>query len=169
MEPYTRKELNTWKANPTVNPRTRRRITRQGRVYQKLRKSYYKLYENEIYALHNAAENGNFKRVQELLATGIDPTSENNSGWTSLHAAARGGNLKIITELLTNGVSVNQEDDSGVTPLHIAIEKSKVGATYALLDAGANCSFEQRFSFLLIAVSNECLPLVNLLLKDGAD
>src|SRR5437763_996600 len=84
-------------------------------------------------------ENGNFKRLQELLATGIDPTSENNLGRTSLHAAARGGHLKIITELLTNGVSVNQEDDSGVTPLHIAIEKSKVGATYALLDAGANC------------------------------
>ena len=77
--------------------------------------------------LLEAAANGDYDIVNELLKSGADPSINipNQDGITPIHAAVASGNTKLVKLLLSHGAveSINIPNSKKVSPLHTAISK----------------------------------------------
>jgi hypothetical protein len=92
----------------------------------------------EHVTLHEAAQQGDLEKVQQLLSKGVDVNEQNDQGVTPLHQAAlcKDDRSKIINTLVAGGADVTLTTyESGNTPLHLVecIENAQ-----ALIEAGAN-------------------------------
>jgi len=74
-------------------------------------------------SLTQAAQNGNFKAVQQHIAAKSDLNKPDSAGWTPLHLAAMKGDLAIVEALTTAGADVKRKGPGGKTPLDVAREK----------------------------------------------
>ena len=91
------------------------------------------------YALHLAATAGsNGTVVKRLMEQGIDPSAQDEGGWTPLHHAASGDYASVAVVLINHGVDVNKGDEDGDTPLHVAASYGHSAFVKLLLDSGAD-------------------------------
>ncbi len=91
----------------------------------------YSLTQNEENFL-TASENGNTKKVKELLALGADINIQDYNGFTALMWAIYNGHTETAKELIKAGADVNIQDDEGWTALDYA-EKNGHNDTAKLL------------------------------------
>ncbi|XP_078318256.1 inactive serine/threonine-protein kinase TEX14-like isoform X2 [Crassostrea virginica] len=70
--------------------------------------------------LHNAAKQGNRKRLKKILETGILVDYPNNVGQTPLFCACYGNQDGAVDILLNYGANPNEKSDTGATPVHVA-------------------------------------------------
>jgi ankyrin repeat protein len=123
-----------------------------------------------------AVAGGNQEIIKLLLKnekTKIDVNQKGRSGWTPLLTAVLHKNIETIQLLLEHGADVNIAADSGSTPLTVAVEggnqeiiklllknkKTKIDVNKKGIDG----------SPLFIAVLNENMETIQLLLEYGAD
>ena len=71
--------------------------------------------------LHEAAEAGEVRRLESLLADGAQADARNDDGETPLHLAAGSGHGAVTGLLLDGGAEVDATEESGYTPLHEAV------------------------------------------------
>jgi ankyrin repeat protein len=109
--------------------------------------------EDHYTAFHQAAERGDLKALEAMLACGFDPNRPDAGiGKTALHSAAMAGWPEAVRLLLTHGASVNVRDrEFNGQPLIWAAEGSRnshgAGRDFAavgklLLDAGSPVAWE---------------------------
>ncbi len=85
-----------------------------------------------------AARKGDAKRVEELLASGIDVDTKTHYGATALWFAAYKGQLDAVKVLVQHKAQLDGMDSVwGVSPLGWAVEQDRVDMIEVLLSAGA--------------------------------
>ena len=89
-------------------------------------------------SLFYAAMHGYEAMVRLIVADGMDPDAQTDSGETALYKlAAKGGPATMIDLLVELGASVNVPTEGGVTPLLMAAKRGDLPAVEALLKYGA--------------------------------
>lgn len=91
--------------------------------------------------LHDAALEGDIKRVWQLLEQGADPNRKSATGYTPLQLAARNGRSESVEALLDAGAELDTRDSHGDTPLGMAMFATTgdpVATVALLLNAGAD-------------------------------
>lgn len=63
-----------------------------------------------------------YKKVKELINSGIDVNTKDNQGYTALHFAVESNNYEIVECLISNNADVNAKDNFGNIPLGRAIK-----------------------------------------------
>lgn len=103
-------------------------------------------------------------------------TSYRHEDWFEaerLHRAAADGDIAGIGQLILAGYDVKLFDDMGRTPLHHAAEGGQLEAASTLLRAGAQVNANDDATIgetpLALAVQEESIAMVRLLLEAGAD
>ena len=72
---------------------------------------------NEATDLHTAAQEGDVKLVEELIAKGADVNAKDKYGETPLHSALKKAQSEMVQLLIAKGADVNAKDKYGATPL----------------------------------------------------
>jgi uncharacterized protein len=138
--------------------------------------------------LLEAAEQGDAKRVQELLSKGADTRQKRPAdGRTPLMIAAVKGDVEVGSLLIRAGADVNVRDSEGWTPLMLAVanenllgeilfkkNRSGVSRHYEiaalLIEAKADVNTKNKGSTALVIASEKPAPeIAELLLKNRAD
>jgi cytohesin len=119
--------------------------------------------------LHLAAEGGQLKIIQMLLAAGANPNAENKTGQTPLSFAAKSVSLEAMKMLLGAGVNPNVENNQERTPLSFAVESGSLEALKMLLNAKANPNGGKLDAPLFCAIKGGNTNMVELLLRAGAN
>ncbi|MBS0262313.1 MAG: ankyrin repeat domain-containing protein [Planctomycetes bacterium] len=125
----------------------------------------------------HAAYRGDLAALQHCVATGFQPQTANEIGYTPLMAAARGEQFEILRYLISQGVPAGVADQSGSTALHGFVSQApvdpqrQVACLRLLMDAGAelNAQNESGISPLMHAAWFGCHECVRELLTRGAD
>ena len=92
--------------------------------------------------LMRASSYGYIDIMRRLLEKGADPKKANWYG-TSLHIAAEAGQVEAIELILSqSGTDIDMKDKNGRTPLACALTGGHFAAAQALLNHGAESSFE---------------------------
>jgi hypothetical protein len=92
----------------------------------------------EIKALFEAAEQGNVKKVEDLLKRGIEANPTDESGVTPLYVAAYHGHPTVVRALRLHGADINASNKDGDTPLAAATFQGHTTVVRLLLDYGAD-------------------------------
>lgn len=90
--------------------------------------------------LVEAAKEGDWSRLRQLLGESIPVNTLYGDGSAALHWASYHDNLDIVELLLSAGANVNATTDLGVTPLWLAAENGNAAVVEKLLAAGANAN-----------------------------
>ena len=85
-----------------------------------------------------AAEKGQFKVIQAMVAEGFLVDQRDRDGWTALQFAALLGRPKTVAVLIAAGADVNQVDPLGMTPLMAAAVSGSRRTVKQLIAAGAD-------------------------------
>jgi len=108
-------------------------------------------YAGSVEDLFSAAIRGNGKRVDAVLAGGVDVNAVSATGRTALMGAASYGNLRIARKLIAYGADINLADKQRKTALMDAIASGNVSLVKLLIDSGANVNQADRFGSLILA------------------
>ncbi|CAM9418276.1 unnamed protein product, partial [Hapterophycus canaliculatus] len=98
----------------------------------------------DVWSIWSAAKSGEAERLSYMLSLpranveARDP----DSGWTALHFASRQGELATVSVLIENQAFVGGIAPDGRTPLHLAAGWGTYEVCFALLEAGADKTFE---------------------------
>lgn len=129
-------------------------------------------------ALRFAIKNNNSLSIKHLLFSGVDANMPINSrNETALYLAAKKGSKDIGLELLLKQANANQARTDGITPLMIASQKGHLDIVNMLtklkgsnvVDINAKAAGHQNVSALYLAVHNNQLDVVRVLLANKAD
>ena len=129
----------------------------------------------KIGTLHKAAEIGNGRAAELLIAKGADVNSVYDRMKTPLHIAAREGHVQIVKLLISKGANVNFMDYKsgwgGASPLHLAVQNGHTQVIELLIDRGAKVDIESKGSKtpMDIAATNGQTEVAKLLIAKGAD
>ena len=90
--------------------------------------------------LHFAAQDGDMRRVRQLLAEGRSPSAFDEISKTPLHYAAENGHIDVMRVLLEAGANVNANDEAriGNTPLRDVADKCSLAVATLLVESGAD-------------------------------
>jgi len=125
--------------------------------------------------IYEAAENGNYGLVAQLAENGADLNLKDKKGWAPAHHAA--GNVddgdKVMRVLVQYGADLNIQikhanERVGSTPAMIAAEVGAHKVMKILADAGADLDLWDGQTPLSMAISNEHLETVRVLVNEGA-
>jgi uncharacterized protein len=123
--------------------------------------------------LHLAAQAGNRKGVQTLLAKGAKVDATAPHGETALILAAQAGHAEVVRLLLASGADVNAKREDGVTALILASQRGFRDVVQTLLDHGShvNCkgTVGSGVTALNAAAAQGRTELLQLLLAHGAE
>lgn len=117
-----------------------------------------------------AASLGSVDIAKMLINGGADINTKTTSGVTPLFIAAAKGRDAIVKLLLQNHAKVNEMNVLGWPPLLIAVQGGDLTAVRLLIDAGAPVN--NRYAGvtpLIVAAANDKVPVIEELLKRGAD
>ena len=133
--------------------------------------------KNQVLQMVNAAQSGNYQKVDELLKKGVDvngpgkyelPTSRGIRGYNNaLEAACYGGHYDIAKLLVSKGADVNFSSIFGKTPLYSAVYGGNIDIVKLLLDNGAKVNLGE--SALLAALKQNQTEIAALLIDKGAN
>ena len=125
-------------------------------------------------SIHEAAEDGDIKRVKQHLVEGVDVNAIYKDGWTPLHMAAEGGHREIVDLLIAKGADINATagaggDGEGWTPLHEAAEggHKKVVELLILKGADINVKNGDGRTPLDLAIKHKNAEIADILRKHG--
>lgn len=130
-------------------------------------------------ALSKAAQQGDVKVVQALVADGTNIEDANNAqntfGWTALHWAVFMGAADIVELLLSlkgRNMAVNAKEDNWMTPLHMAVIGGRREIVEMLLTRGQDVAVNVQngggATPLHLAARHGNRDIVELLLTHGA-
>ena len=125
-----------------------------------------------ITALHYSVINGNIDIFQLLKKYGANLEEVTNTGKNIIHIAAESNQPSMMMYLYLNEAQdISSLDENGSTPLHWACYyKAEECVNYLLnLKADINAQDKEKYTPLSIAVSNNKVSMVKLLLRKGAD
>ncbi|MDG7055244.1 MAG: ankyrin repeat domain-containing protein [Wolbachia endosymbiont of Menacanthus eurysternus] len=89
--------------------------------------------------LLDAAQQGNFSKVQECLEKGADVNIAGHGGGSKpIHYAVHANNQRMIRLLLDKGANVNDANNFGWTPLHCAADDGNLEVVKLLVNEGAD-------------------------------
>lgn len=90
--------------------------------------------------LHFAAQDGDLRRLRELLLKGYDINSFDDIGKTPLHYAVAFERVEVARYLIEQGADVNAHDEStiGNTPLGEVAGSCSLRIAQLLIEAGAD-------------------------------
>nr|XP_024219958.1 ankyrin-1 [Halyomorpha halys] len=90
--------------------------------------------------MHEAAKYGDYKRIVDLCAEGVDPNVADidNNGYTPLHLSALAKNRFPLLALARCSANLNVKDFDGNTPLHITFIEDHIWTADMLLLLGAD-------------------------------
>jgi hypothetical protein len=99
-----------------------------------------------VRSLHNAAQEGDVLKIQEILNQGVNPNSTRDRTEvvdyaitiTPLYWAAEHGHREAVNLLLTHGANVNSHCGVSRTPLYMAVMNGHTEVAQLLLEHGAN-------------------------------
>ena len=121
-------------------------------------------------SLQKAAENGQTRRVEQIIARGADVNSLDAEGRTALARAAANDREEIVQSLLNHGANPNQANRDGMAPLHLAAREGRSASASALLARGAevNSTTPKGWTPLMFAAVNGYTGVARVLLDHGA-
>ncbi|MGN0821871.1 MAG: ankyrin repeat domain-containing protein [Akkermansia sp.] len=121
-------------------------------------------------SLQKAAENGQTRRVEQIIARGADVNSLDAEGRTALDRAAANDRVEIVQSLLNHGANPNQANRDGMAPLHLAAREGRSASASALLARGAevNGLDSDGRTPLMYAAYNGFTGVARVLLSQGA-
>lgn len=122
--------------------------------------------------LHHAIIMSEPSMVTFLIAHGADPNERDRDGWTPMMTAAYVDSPEDVKVLAAKGADPNALSKQNLSALGIAAQYGKNEAAVALLDAGADAAKpigEGGYTALMLATANNSEPLVQALIKKGAD
>ena len=125
-----------------------------------------------ITALHYSVINGNIKIFQLLKKYGANLEAVTNNGKNIMHLAAESNQPSMMIYLYLNEAQdISSVDENGSTPLHWACYyKAEECVNYLLyLKADIDAQDKEKFTPLNLAVANNKVSMVKLLLRKGAD
>ena len=125
-----------------------------------------------ITALHYSVINGNIKIFQLLKKYGANLEAVTNNGKNIMHLAAESNQPSMMMYLYLNEAQdISSVDENGSTPLHWACYyKAEECVNYLLyLKADIDAQDKEKFTPLNLAVANNKVSMVKLLLRKGAD
>ncbi len=85
----------------------------------------------------SSAQNGNIKKVQEFISSGINVNTKNNHGNTALIAAASEGYTEIVECLINAKADINTKNKDGQTALMLASDNGHYEIVVLLRSLGA--------------------------------
>lgn len=119
--------------------------------------------------LHEAAENGNFILVEQLIKRGTDPNCKVKELF-AVHCAASSGNYAIAELLINSGADIHAETENKQRAVHLAAQNGHLKCTERLLTLEKEPSRTQSMhQALLCAAGKGKLEVVSGLLQMGAD
>ncbi|MCK5736247.1 MAG: ankyrin repeat domain-containing protein [Spirochaetaceae bacterium] len=89
-------------------------------------------------ALHDAADTGDIRIIEELISEDSNVDIRDEEGRTALHHAAIAGDILVTAALLNAGADPDLPDKTGRVPLHYAVLSCNPDLTAMLLGADAN-------------------------------
>ncbi|MCI7698522.1 MAG: ankyrin repeat domain-containing protein [Akkermansia sp.] len=121
-------------------------------------------------SLQKAAANGQTKRVEQIIAKGVNVNTVDSEGWLALSRAAANDRVEVIQTLLNHGANPNMANSNGWTPLHAAAREGRSAAASALLARGAqvNIVTPDGWTPLMFAAVNGYTGVARVLLDHGA-
>ena len=87
--------------------------------------------------LHEAAKEGDLKKVKRLIADGSDVNVKAGNGATPLHYAADRGHIDIVEMHISKGANVNAINEAGMRPLMFARGSGNKDVVELLIKHGA--------------------------------
>lgn len=69
--------------------------------------------------IHTASRAGNLNAVKNALASGVNPSVQDDQGWTPLHYAAFSSHLDVVRELLAAGADFTIQNHEGCLPFEV--------------------------------------------------
>lgn len=89
-----------------------------------------------------AADKGDLRQIEALIASGVDVNAKDDNGITALMRAAWQGHDKVIDLLLSHKAALDAKDGFGWTAMMHAAQYNQMGATSQLLASGANAGLK---------------------------
>lgn len=113
--------------------------------------------------IFNYIEEGDIKKVKQLIKSGVDINIRNNVGSTILMLASYNGHKEIVKILIENGADVNLQNRNGWTALMCVCDDKEI--VELLINAGANINIKDNngLTALELALYNECKEIVEFL------
>jgi len=124
--------------------------------------------------LKEAMERDDVGYIKGYIEESIDECSKSVKRDDILHIASFHGCFKIVKLMIKEGANVNLIDEqNGAAPLHCASVVGHLKIVKLLIKNSANlnitCGRGRNFTPLYLAVHNNCIEVVELLIKSGAD
>lgn len=122
--------------------------------------------------LHDAARDGDIKRVTQLLDQGTDITEPDTAGEPALLVASLAGRPDVVALLLDRGCDIEIRNKGGLTALHAAAYGGNLDTVKLLLAKGADVNDTKNFyhmSPLHAAAEEGHADIVALLLTQKAE
>ena len=122
-------------------------------------------------ALYEAAEEGDYAGVRELIGAGANANAVIEGDGSPLIGAARSGNILIAQFLLDNGADPNQPVPGDGSPLIAAAQNRRLDQVALLVSRGAdvNLAVPGDENALMNAAEQGQLEIVKFLVENGAD
>ncbi|MDN3617458.1 ankyrin repeat domain-containing protein [Vibrio gallaecicus] len=108
----------------------------------------------------------------QLIQNGLDVNYQNNCGASLLHISTIVGNEPLVMLLLSKSANPNVLNWQGESPVYMAAQWAEDDILIKLLQAGATPNLvagDAAFSPLMIAVFNENISTVEILIAHGAN
>jgi beta-lactamase regulating signal transducer with metallopeptidase domain len=122
-------------------------------------------------ALYEAAQEGDFEDVKEMVAAGANPSAKIDGDGSPLIGTARSGKSEITRFLLDQGADPYGVIEGDGSPLIAAAAHGRLDQVQMLIDRGAdvNLAVEGDENPLMNAAEHGHLRIVQLLVEKGAD
>ncbi len=122
--------------------------------------------------LIHAVQMASPEMVEFLIAHGADVNERDRDGWTAAMQAAYLDKSDVVKILAKHGADLNTQTPQNLTALGVSTQYGKDQAAITLLELGADpgrAIGEGGYTPLMLATANHSEPLVQALLKRGAD